>query len=242
MAKIIGQFFPTKGGNITIDVTVPVPLASDYKSAVQQVVGASPKPDCQVLITYDDVGDQYMTDFKATASGLPAGFFTIGTDGIFTNAFLEHGSNVTEGVSGTSPSTAPQTREYSEFEHLYGALYPDSVGDTQDAELKHPFASNQYDAAMLAALAIQQAGTLTDGPKIRDALFQVSKGGQVFGPSQLGEAIQAIQNGTDIDYKGASGDVDFDDFGNVIADYIIWQVVGGKFKVIGRIPAADLLP
>jgi ABC-type branched-subunit amino acid transport system substrate-binding protein len=244
MAKIIDQFFPTKGGNITIDVTVPVLLSPDYKSAVSQVVGANPKPDCQVLIAYADVGDQYMADFKATASGLPAGFFTIGTDGIFTNSFLQHANptGAIEGISGTNPSTAPQTREYSEFKNLYDALFPETAGDTQDEELKHPFASNQYDAAMLAVLAIEQAGTLNDGVKIRDALFQVSKGGQVFGPSQLGDAVQAIQSGMDIDYKGASGNVDFDDFGNVTADYIIWQVVGGKFKVIGRIPAADLLP
>ena len=70
--------------------------------------------------------------------------------------------------------------------------------------------------------------------------YDVSKGGQIFSPAQLGEAIQALQNGVDIDYKGASGNVDLDDTGNVISDFIIWKVVNGNFVTIDHVKATDL--
>jgi branched-chain amino acid transport system substrate-binding protein len=244
MAKAIEQLFPSKGGAITSDVTLPADLAGDYTAQVSVVTKSPTKPDCQALIAYDDIGAQYLSDFKSTSSGLSSNFFTIGSDALFTDAFLHAGSpsNVVEGVSGTHPSTAPPTPQYADFKQIYESLFPESASDTKIEEAKHPFASNQYDAAMLALLAIAQAGEGADGPKIRDALYTVSKQGQVFGPSQFGDALQAIQQGVDIDYKGASGDVDFNDQGGVVADYVVWQVKSGKFEILGRVPASELVP
>jgi ABC-type branched-subunit amino acid transport system substrate-binding protein len=107
-----------------------------------------------------------------------------------------------------------------------------------------PYTSNEYDAAVLVALAIQQAGGLNDPLKIRDAMFGVSRGvtssPAVFGPSQVAEALEAILQGQDINYNGASGHVDFTPSGDVVADFIVWQVNGGQFVTHARIPAAQL--
>jgi ABC-type branched-subunit amino acid transport system substrate-binding protein len=143
---------------------------------------------------------------------------------------------VAEGVVGTNPDTNPKTREYYEFKNLYASRFPLPKCDPADPGSSEPapYTANIFDAAVMAMLAIQKAGT-KDRVKIRDALKDVSRAGRTFTPAQIGDAIQAIQAGQDIDYKGASGNVDLDDDGNIVGDYIVWKVVGGKYRTIGRI-------
>jgi ABC-type branched-subunit amino acid transport system substrate-binding protein len=245
MAKVIATFLAAHGGTITTSVVVPVKVADNYKSEVDQVIRSNPQ--CQALIAYDDVGDQYMVDLKSRITELAPEFIVIGTDGVYTSGFLTNGRankadpaspTVAEGVYGTNADTNPPTGEFTDFKNLYGAYFPFAPGVDPDA-----YTANMYDAAILAVLAILQAGTLTDGVKIRDALYQVSKGGTAYGPAQIGDAIQAIRAGQDIDYKGASGNVDLDDNGNTISDYIVWKVVNGKFTdpPVDRIRASELL-
>ena len=47
--------------------------------------------------------------------------------------------------------------------------------------------------------------------------------GKPFTPAQIGEALLAIRQGQDIDYKGASGNVDFEANGNVKSGFIVWE-------------------
>jgi ABC-type branched-subunit amino acid transport system substrate-binding protein len=247
MAQVVSDFFPTRGGQIVLDLNVPVQVAADYKAQVAQILTA--RPECMALIAYDDVADQIMLDLEAARAQspgqLPAGFFVIGTDGIFTSGFVVNGRRdradpnsptVAEGVIGTNPDTNPKTREYYEFKNLYAARYPLPKCDPADPSASEPapYTANIFDAAVMAMLAIQKAGT-RDRAKIRDALKDVSRVGRTFTPAQIGDAIQAIQAGQDVDYKGASGNVDLDDDGNIVSDYIVWKVVNGKYRTIGRI-------
>ena len=229
LATLIGQYLPTKGGSVVIDIKIPPKRIDNYKDQANEI--AAKAPDCMALIAYEDSGAAFMTDIKKVT--LPPGFFTIGTDGVYTQGFLDDGKTgaVVEGVYGTNADTNPVTPEFDEFKKLYNTAFP------QEPEA---YTANQFDAAMLAILAIQKAGPGADGVKIRDALYDVSKGGQIFSPAQLGEAIQALQNGVDIDYKGASGNVDLDDTGNVISDFIIWKVTNGNFVTIDHVKATDL--
>jgi len=244
MGDVIVSYLKNRGGTITTRAVVPVKRADNYKVQVDQVIKSSPQ--CQALIAYDDVGDQYMLDLTARASELPPGFIVIGTDGVYTQQFITNGrvdkSNpnlptVAEGVYGTNPDTNPPTREFGDFKNLYNAYFPLPAGSQPGI-----YTANVYDAAILAILAIAQAGSVSDGVKIRDSLFDVSKKGTVFGPAQLAEALQAIRNGEDIDYKGASGNVDLDDFGNTVSDYIVWKVENGEFTEtpVDRIRAAEV--
>jgi neutral amino acid transport system substrate-binding protein len=198
------------------------------------------------IIAYDDVGDQWMMDLKKRTD-LPPNFIVIGTDGVYTSGFITNGRlnktdpsspTVAEGVYGTNPDTNPPTPEFNDFKNLYKSYYPLAAGVDVD-----PYTANTYDAVILSFLALVQAGTVSDGVKIRDALYLVSKGGTAYGPAQLADAVQAIQNGNDIDYKGASGNVDLDDNGNTIGDYIVWHVLNGKYEdpPIDRIKASELV-
>ena len=229
---------------------VPTALGSDYKAIAANIVNS--RPDCLVLIVYSNVGAALLRDLKLAISSDASGhdwskFFVVGSDGEHDSAFIPAGQsdpadptspNSTEGCMGTAPDPAPETPEYKAFRNLWQQTFPGAEPDA--------YTANQFDAALILALAIHQAGTSTEGAKIRDALYQVTNpAGVAFGPTQFVEAVSQISNHIAVKYRGASGATTFDDNGNVAGDYIVWRVnkqPNGTFKfdTIGTIKAADL--
>ena len=85
---------------------------------------------------------------------------------------------------------------------------------------------------MLIALSIEQAGS-TDRTKIRDALRQVCCGpGEVVEPGEWAKAKALIAAGKQINYEGASGDCDFDEYGDVKGVFGRYVVEDGAFKQV----------
>lgn len=234
MADVINENWPKREpvGTRTISVrkVLPTDVASSYATEADEVLKTN--PECLVLISYEETAAQFVKDFKANpgyAQLEAKGFFFIGTDGVFTPGFLTRtlanpsddtsASAAEKGVFGTNPDTQPLSSEYQQFRTIYASYFP--LRQNEDAP---PFTSNTFDAAVLIAFAIQKAGTVDDRPKIRDALREVARpGGRPIGPGQIAEALVELRNGGDIDYKGASGPVDFQDNGNVNAGFIIWE-------------------
>jgi ABC-type branched-subunit amino acid transport system substrate-binding protein len=252
MDAIIEPGMTAGGGSIVASISVPATTAASYMTQAQKIVGL--QPDCMAMVVFASTGAQLVRDLKTqiamdTSSHDWSKFFIVGTDGCFDPSFIVDGRqdpnnpsspSVVEGIYGTNADTAPPTPEYSSLQ----SLYVTQVGYQADQTDMDPYTSNEYDAAILVALAIQQAGGLNDPLKIRDAMFGVSRGvtssPTVFGPSQVAEALEAILQGQDINYNGASGNVDFTASGDVVADFIVWQVNGGQFVTHARIPAAQL--
>ena len=56
-----------------------------------------------------------------------------------------------------------------------------------------------------------------------------------------GEAMELVRQGEDINYQGASGNVDIDENGDVVGSYDVWQVgEDGSLSVIDKVnPVAD---
>ena len=229
MSEVIASNFPKRGASRTIvhQKKLPVDLAASYATEAAELVKSN--PECVALVSYEKVAAQFVRDVKLTP-GYQAladkGLFFIGTDGVFTPGFLQlsrenraddTSASTAEGVFGTNPDTQPGTKEYNEFKAIYRSYFP----ELPDAP---PFTANTYDAAILIALAIQQAGTITDHVAIREALRKVSTAdGKPFTPAQVGDALLALRDGQDINYKGASGNVDFEPNGNVKAGFIVWE-------------------
>lgn len=252
MAQLIADFWPKRAGRqIAIREVIPKDLLPDYKAVVAKVVATNPQ--CLALISYDDVAAQFFRDFRESpqfATLSSSGFFFIGTDGIYTKGLLLNGAenqsdptstNSAEGVFGTNPDTQPGSREYNELRTLYASYF--AIAANADVE---SFVANTFDAAVLAALAVQQAGSATDRVRIRDAMLEIARPpGRVFTPAQIGDALQAIRRGEDVDYKGASGNVDFDGAGNVTAGFIVWKAARKAdktldFETVGRLSAEEL--
>ena len=226
---VIADNFPKRGvgRSIVLRKKIPVDLEPDYASEAAELIKAA--PECVALISYEKVAAQLVRDVKVSPGYQPLadkGLFFIGTDGVFTPGFLQlsrenraddTSPSTAEGVFGTNPDTQPGTKEYNEFKAIYRSYFP-ALPEAP------PFTANTYDAAILIALAIQQAGNVTDRSAIREGLRKVStEPGKPFTPAQVGEALLALRDGQEINYKGASGNVDLEANGNVKAGFIVWE-------------------
>ena len=133
-----------------------------------------------------------------------------------------------EGMLGTAQGS-PDSPSLREFQGSYAAVH--------EAPPEHPFIAENYDAAVLIALAAAKAGTTTDSVAIRDALRSIANPpGEAVGPGVEGikKALMLIAEGKDINYEGAAGTVDFDENGDVTGYIEIWKVEGGEIKSTGR--------
>ncbi|HWV21403.1 MAG TPA: ABC transporter substrate-binding protein [Devosia sp.] len=97
------------------------------------------------------------------------------------------------------------------------------------------YAPQAYDAAFLLALAIEKNGsTSRDG--LSAALRDVASApGEKILPGEWAKAVELIKAGTDIDYEGAGGPLDFDAAGDVDGIIVELAVEGGKFVEKGPI-------
>lgn len=97
------------------------------------------------------------------------------------------------------------------------------------------YAPQAYDAAFLLALAIEKNGSASrDG--LSAALRDVASApGEKILPGEWTKAVELIKAGTDIDYEGAGGALDFDAAGDVDGIIVELAVEGGKFVEKGLI-------
>lgn len=255
MAKVIADNFPKRGAGkqVVSQQKIALETKSSYADIVGPIIGTA--PECLALIVYDKAAVQFVRDFKADpgyAALAANGFFFIGTDGVYTQGFLDGAQtdssdptkpNDAEGVYGTNPDTQPGTPEYNRYKTVYSSYFP--LKPTDDAPA---FTANMFDAAVLAAFAVQKAGSATDRVAIRDALKEVSAPpGRSIGPDEITNGLIELRNGGDIDYKGASGNVDLQNNGNTTSGFIVWQAVRDPtskkvvYKTVARFTTEELV-
>ena len=187
-----------------------------YAVEVGMIRSALPTPDCIALVAFPRSGGTIVRDWASGGGSMD--MIWIGTDGIRAPGFIDEigDSSLIRNLYGTSPITDAPTPEYNAFRDRFEAAF---------GTAPIPFSSNQYDATALMALAIARAGS-TDGVAIRDALREVSTRNMESDYERAGalaNALAEIRRGNDIDYHGASGNTDFDEFGNVVTAYEIWR-------------------
>ena len=92
------------------------------------------------------------------------------------------------------------------------------------------FAASGFDAAFLLALAYEHAGG--DAAKMAASLRAVASApGEPVFPGEWAKAKALIAAGTDIDYKGASGDHEFDAAGDVPGSFGLFTVGAERFEL-----------
>jgi len=148
------------------------------------------------------------------------------TDGIRPkNVIKIEGIDNLDKVCGTIPGT-----EQTESLKIFKESYEDEYGELSDV-LYQP---NVYDAVVvagLAAYAAQAIGESITPITIRDYLRRVndSDGQKVIADEEgLKRAMKMLDSGVTINYEGASGNVDFDGNGDVLAPIDTWCYEGGE--------------
>ncbi|MDR5639685.1 MULTISPECIES: ABC transporter substrate-binding protein [unclassified Thermosynechococcus] len=187
----------------------------------------SGNPDAVVAILYPETGSLLLK--SAFEQGLTQNVAILLTDGVKSESFPEQvgrtpdGKYIIAGAKGTVPGADGQA--LSRLRELWRA----KKGSDLPA-----FGAQTWDAAALLVLAAQAAGQNT-GEGIRSKLRDVANapGEEV---DDVCKGLALLREGKEINYQGASGNVDIDENGDVVGVYDIWQVTDdGKLKVIGQV-------
>jgi ABC-type branched-subunit amino acid transport system substrate-binding protein len=222
----IQQVFEKGGGQVVVDVNLS-PGQSSYRSEALKIKNANP----DVIFTQME---------PSTAAPLFSNFKELGG---LTIPFV--GSDITAGsdfVQAVTPAAAHQV-----LTSLNGADVSGVASDTfkkyyAQAYSHQPLADSNYayDAAVILALAMTKAGTVTDGAKIAAAIKAVASGPGT-SVSDYKSGADALKAGKSINYDGASGPMDYNDQHNVFGPFdAVQSDASGKLQVVQTLSAADL--
>ena len=159
---------------------------------------------------------------------------TFVTDGLISGDLAEGaGEDAVEGLRGTAPGVPDDDESAQAFDDLWNDsdIEPDVERQTFDAQ--------NFDAVILCYLAAVAAGS-TEGADMAEFVQDISAPeGDQYTWDQLPDAIEALQNGDDIDYQGASGPIDMDENGDATSGvYDIYEFKNGVPEATDEVEVA----
>ena len=200
LAGTFSEAWEAKGGEIGETVLYD-PEQPSFDSEAQQIVSGN--PDTIVIIDFPETFTNVGPALLRTGDYDPADAW--GTDGL-TIAPVQP----PEIVAGMT-LTAPGSPNEGEAPEAFATLFEES--EPADVELAI-FAAQNFDAVMLCYLSAVAAGS-TEGADLAAEIVDISgPPGDQYTFEQLPDAIEALQNGDDIDYEGAAGSIDMDEAGD----------------------------
>ena len=216
LSDAIATSFTAKGGAVTINAAHE-DGKGDYSAEVGALAAAG--GDLLVVAGYLDQGGKGIIQ-----SSLDSGAFTqFGLPGGMV------GDNLPKSIGPALDGSYGQVAQSDSA----GAATLIEMGKaaTPAYDATSPYTMESYDAAALIMLAMQAAGS--SDPKVyKDKVLEVANGpGDKFGPGQIGAALQAIKDGKDIDWDGASA-VELIGPGESAGRYREFTVKGGVYETV----------
>ena len=206
--------FEADGGKVLEKVRYD-PSQTVFDSEVQRI--AEGKPEFIMMVSYPETGSLILR--TAYEKGVLKSIPWLLSEGLKADNLADlvgndtKGNYIAAGLQGLAPDQDAGGKAYEAFKSLYQAEYG-----------KEPaiYCTNSYDALAVVALAIEQAKNAT-GRDIADNIRSVANppGTEV---SDLGEALSLIREGKDINYQGTSGDITFDENGDVSGSFTLWTI------------------
>jgi neutral amino acid transport system substrate-binding protein len=185
-------------------------------------------PDALVGVLYAETGSLLLQ--AAFKQGLSKNVTVLLTDGVYSEDFTKQvgktadGSSIIAGALGTVPGADGEA--LADFSNLWKEK-------TNGKDIT-AFVPHTWDATMLLMLAAQASGQNT-GEGIKSKIRDVSGGeGEVV--TDACKAMELVRQGKEINYQGASGNVDIDENGDVVGVYDVWQVKkDGGLEIIDKV-------
>jgi branched-chain amino acid transport system substrate-binding protein len=223
IAEVFRKEYAAGGGKIAADQIHETKKAS-YRAELATL--AASKAPALVIIAY--AGDSGLTIVK---QALENNFFNtfIGTESIRDDTMIKQiGAENLKNFFGTAPTSPTDSTAHKKFNEAFEKAKPGMTNKL--------FVEQVYDATMMAALALEKAGS-TDRVKVRDALRAIAgPDGTKIEPTEWKKAVDAIKSGQKIAFIGASGPHVFDKNGDVTGYIGEWAVVGDAFKEVKVYP------
>jgi ABC-type branched-subunit amino acid transport system substrate-binding protein len=208
-------------------VRVPMTPKRSYAEDLAQVAAA--KADCEVVLVPAAVAARYLVD-----AGRRPGLRVFAGDTVANGDFLlkaridradPKAGSVADGVRGVHFARPADSRPERRF---FVRKYREVAG----ADPTEDFAATQFDAVVVLALALERNGLEVQPQALRDSMRALTQGKIAFGPEDLDLAMQHARRGEDVDYRGASGDVD--DQGN--GTFVTFGIEGGVLTDLAPVP------
>ncbi|MEK6250421.1 MAG: ABC transporter substrate-binding protein [Actinomycetota bacterium] len=200
------------------------PTQPSYNSEAQQITSGN--PDAIVIIDFPETFVKVGPALERTGNWDTNTTFI--TDGLASSTLVSENAELMEGIQGTAPGTPEQGAASEAFDKLFTSSPP------KDVE-RFTFDGQNFDAVILCYLAAVAAGS-TDGKDMAAELRDVTgPPGKKYTWEQLPQAITALQNGEDIDYIGAAGEIDLDENGDAtVGVYDQFRIKGGEITPFGK--------
>lgn len=212
LAGAFSDAFAAAGGTVLASVSHEDGKA-DYRPEIGQIEASG--ATALVIYGYENAGGGAILN-----QAVEAGSFDmfVGGDGMAGEALLAtRDAAALEGMILTQAAAA-EGPSFDALVALTEAAGQDATGT---------YVTNSYDAVFLLALAIEKSGSL-DRDGISAALREVANApGETILPGEWAKAKELIAAGTDINYEGASGSIEFDDVGDVAGAINYFVVEGG---------------
>lgn len=219
--------FEAAGGTVTFN-EVYDPAATSFEAEVAAVKASG--PEAVAVIGFEETVKLLQEMIKQGVGPKDIPIFLV--DGnISTTAYADFPKNTMKGVIATVPSGEADLTAFNE-----------SLLEVDPELTDFAYGAQAYDATMLVALAAQAAGC-ADGASIAEFLPQVAgDGGEQC--STWADCVALLDAGTDIDFQGVTGPVDFNEFGDPAEGTISINEYSSntEFAEIGKVTAVVPLP
>ena len=216
LAEATAEAFEAGGGTVKT-IVYHATDATEFTSEVTAVGKGS--PEAIVGILFPDTGCGVLqAGFEQGLLDTPW-YMTDGVKDAGLSSACGLGSSL-DGFKGTAPGSAA-----GEAKEAFEAAYSEV---SEDGSPTFIFAPQAYDAVML--MAISAAANGVTGPEIASGLADASSGGE----KCIGVACIALAaEGVDVDYVGASGEIELNVVGDpTAATYDIWTTEGDDNPVL----------
>ncbi|HUH77757.1 MAG TPA: ABC transporter substrate-binding protein [Devosia sp.] len=213
LADQFASSFTAGGGKVLANVAHEDGKA-DYRPEIGQI--ESTGATTLIIYGYENAGGGAILN-----QAIESGSFTqfLGGDGMAGDALIATRDAASlEGLILTQAAAAS-----GEAYDIYAKLATDAglVADTT-------YGAQSYDAVFALALAIEKNGT-ADRANLSTALRDVTSApGETILPGEWTKAVALIKAGTDINYEGASSNLDFDAAGDIAGGIDYFVIEGGK--------------
>jgi neutral amino acid transport system substrate-binding protein len=221
--------FKKLGGTITNENNLVHydPKGSTFDTEVKTALAGNPQ-GLAAIVYPDESGPSVLK--AAYESGLLKGVQILMPDAGYSDAFpklvakTKEGKSMLAGALGTVPGA--KGNAYKEFEAAWKTTNKPFT----------PYLAQSWDAAMLMMLAAQSAKSNT-GEGIQSKIREVSGGtGDGEAVTDVCKGLELLKAGKKINYEGASGAVDIDQYGDVLGSYDVWEIQpDNTYKTISNV-------
>ena len=219
--------FEAAGGTVTANLLYD-PAATSFEAEVAEIKASG--PEAVAVIGFEETVKLLQEMIKQDVGPKDVQLFLV--DGnISTEAYKDFPKNTMKGVIATVPSGEADLTAFNE-----------SLLEVDPELTDFAYGAQSYDTMMLVALAAQAAGC-ADGASIAEFLPQVAgNGGEQC--STWADCVALLDAGTDIDFQGVTGPVDFNEYGDPAEGTISINEYSSntEFAEVGKVTATVPLP